>query len=115
MEDAPMTATAATPRPYDPIDLSSRAFWSTTAQEREQVFAQLRADWAVSYLSGGLIAGHLAIMLMDLTIRRYAILLVVLNSPINILCRVSLFLSMVLCLLLRLFVFRLLRLKSFST
>src|SRR5215472_46075 len=37
------------------------------------------------------------------------------NSPINILCRVSLFLSMALCLLLRLFVFRLLRLKRFST
>src|SRR5690242_227334 len=34
------------------------------------------------------------------------------NRPINILCRVSLFLSMALCLLLRLFVFRLLRLKS---
>src|SRR4051794_40689144 len=33
----------------------------------------------------------------------------------NILCRVSLFLSMALCLLLRLFVFRLLRLKRFST
>src|SRR5207244_12706912 len=31
------------------------------------------------------------------------------------LCRVSLFLSMALCLLLRLFVFRLLRLKRFST
>src|SRR5207237_4366720 len=38
-----------------------------------------------------------------------------LNRPINILCRVSLFLSMALCLLLRLFVFRLLRLKRFST
>ncbi len=31
-----MTATAATPRAYDPIDLSSRAFWSTSAQEREE-------------------------------------------------------------------------------
>src|SRR5712672_4585977 len=41
--------------------------------------------------------------------------LVVFNRPINILCRVSLFLSMALCLLLRLFVFRLLRLKRFST
>src|SRR5207245_6747804 len=37
------------------------------------------------------------------------------NRPINILCRVSLFLSMALCLLLRLFVFRLLRLNRFST
>src|SRR5207237_401805 len=40
---------------------------------------------------------------------------VVFNRPINILCRVSLFLSMALCLLLRLFVFRLLRLNRFST
>src|SRR6516162_10548034 len=47
--------------------------------------------------------------------RRYASFLVVFNRPINILCRVSLFLSMALCLLLRLFVFRLLRLKRFST
>src|SRR5437763_3264991 len=49
MEDPAMTATAATPRPYDPIDLSSRAFWSTSAQEREQVFAELRADRPVSW------------------------------------------------------------------
>src|SRR5205823_4780534 len=41
--------------------------------------------------------------------------MLVFNRPINILCRVSLFLSMALCLLLRLFVFRLLRLKRFST
>src|SRR5260370_576171 len=46
-------------------------------------------------------------MLMELTKRRYASFLVVFNRPINILCRVSLFLSMALCLLLRLFVFRL--------
>lgn len=44
-----MTATAATPRPYDPIDLSSRAFWATTAQEREQAFAALRAARPVSW------------------------------------------------------------------
>ena len=44
-----MTATAATPRPYDPLDLSSRAFWSTSAQGREQVFAELRADRPVSW------------------------------------------------------------------
>src|SRR6266576_2425359 len=37
--------------------------------------------------------------------------MVVFNRPINILCRVSLFLSMALCLLLRLFVFLLLRLE----
>src|ERR1700719_1278444 len=49
MEDSPMTATAATPRAYDPIDLSSRAFWSTSAQEREESFAELRAERPVSW------------------------------------------------------------------
>ena len=44
-----MTATAATPRAYDPIDLSSRAFWSTTAQDRERSFAELRAERPVSW------------------------------------------------------------------
>jgi cytochrome P450 len=44
-----MTATAATSRAYDPIDLSSRAFWSTTAQERESSFAVLRAERPVSW------------------------------------------------------------------
>jgi cytochrome P450 len=44
-----MTATAATPRAYDPIDLSSRAFWSTSAQERERSFAELRAKRPVSW------------------------------------------------------------------
>ncbi len=44
-----MTATAATPRAYDPIDLSSRAFWSASAQERDQSFATLRADRPVSW------------------------------------------------------------------
>src|SRR5712664_4275201 len=69
----------------------------------------------VLYLSCALFSGHLAMMLMDLTKRRYASFLVVFYRPIHILCRVSLFLSMALCLLLRLFVFRLLRLKRFST
>src|SRR5207302_1851881 len=69
----------------------------------------------VLYLSCALISGHLAMILMELTKRRYASLLVVFNRPINILCSVYLFLSMALCLLLRLFVFRLLRLKRFST
>src|SRR5262245_39263673 len=64
----------------------------------------------VLYLSCGLISGHLAIMLMELIKRREPGVLVVFNRPINILCRVSLFLSMALCLLLRLFVFRLLAL-----
>jgi cytochrome P450 len=45
-----MTATAAaTARAYDPIDLSSRAFWSTTAQDRETSFAVLRAERPVSW------------------------------------------------------------------
>src|SRR6201986_78920 len=49
MEDPTMTATAATPRAYDPIDLSSRAFWATTAQERESSFAVLRTERPVSW------------------------------------------------------------------
>ena len=44
-----MTATTAAPRAYDPIDLSSRAFWSTNAQEREKAFAELRAARPVSW------------------------------------------------------------------
>ncbi len=36
-------------RPYDPIDLSSRAFWSTTAVDRERSFAELRAERPVSW------------------------------------------------------------------
>src|SRR5207249_2724752 len=69
----------------------------------------------VLYLSCALISGHLAMMMMELTKRRYASFLVVFNRAINILCRVSLFLSMALCLLLRLLAFRLLRLKRFSS
>src|ERR1700757_3138210 len=44
-----MTATAATARAYDAIDLSSRAFWSTTAAERERSVAVLRAERPVSW------------------------------------------------------------------
>ena len=44
-----MTATAATPRAYDSIDLSSRAFWSTSARERDRSFAELRATRPVSW------------------------------------------------------------------
>src|SRR5262245_34357154 len=69
----------------------------------------------VLYLSCALISGHLAMMLMELHNLLLARFLVVFNRPINILLRVSLVLSMALCLLLRLFVFRLLRLKRFST
>jgi cytochrome P450 len=36
-------------RAYDPIDLSSRAFWSTTAAQREVAFAELRAERPVSW------------------------------------------------------------------
>ncbi|MCV7444046.1 cytochrome [Mycobacterium paraense] len=36
-------------RAYDPIDLSSRAFWATTAAERERSFAVLRAERPVSW------------------------------------------------------------------
>ena len=44
-----MTAGSATLRSYDPIDLSSRAFWPTTAAERERSFAVLRAERPVSW------------------------------------------------------------------
>ncbi len=36
-------------RPYDPAHLSSRAFWSQTAVEREETFAVLRAERPVSW------------------------------------------------------------------
>ncbi|OSC24909.1 cytochrome [Mycobacterium vulneris] len=36
-------------RAYDEIDLSSRAFWSTTAADRERSFAMLRAERPVSW------------------------------------------------------------------
>ncbi len=45
-----MTVSPLTPtRPYDPIDLSSRAFWSTSAATREKAFAVLRAERPVSW------------------------------------------------------------------
>jgi cytochrome P450 len=47
-----MTGKSAAGKPgraYDPIDLSSRAFWSTTAAERERSFAVLRAERPVSW------------------------------------------------------------------
>ncbi|OBH24506.1 cytochrome [Mycobacterium sp. E342] len=49
-----MTGTSGAERPgraYDPIDLSSRAFWSTTAADRERAFAVLRAERPVSWHS----------------------------------------------------------------
>lgn len=45
----PTSTNRRTTRAYDPIDLSSRAFWSTTAAERERSFAQLRTDRPVSW------------------------------------------------------------------
>lgn len=47
MTVSPLTSTGA--RSYDPIDISSKAFWSTTAAEREKSFAQLRAQRPVSW------------------------------------------------------------------
>jgi len=46
-----MTVSPITPteRAHDPIDLSSRAFWSTTAEDREVAFAELRAERPVSW------------------------------------------------------------------
>lgn len=45
----PLTPAAAGDRQYDPVDLSSRRFWSTTAAQREQSFAVLRAERPVSW------------------------------------------------------------------
>src|SRR5438552_10964902 len=67
----------------------------------------------VLYLSCALISGHLGMMLMELTKSRYSSFLVVFNRPINILCRFSFFLSILLCFLFILFVFFLLSIYSF--
>jgi hypothetical protein len=47
MSVAPLTP--MDPRPFDPIDLSSKAFWSTTAADRETSFAELREKRPVSW------------------------------------------------------------------
>jgi cytochrome P450 len=44
-----MTVMTGSRRAYDAIDLSSRAFWSTTAADRERSFAVLRAERPVSW------------------------------------------------------------------
>lgn len=44
-----MSAPSLSTRSYDAVDLSSRAFWSTTAAERERSFAVLRAERPVSW------------------------------------------------------------------
>jgi cytochrome P450 len=36
-------------RPYDPADISSLEFWSSTAKDREKVFAELRAHRPISW------------------------------------------------------------------
>jgi len=49
---ATATATAAAvpaARPYDPVDLSSQAFWAQPAVTREATFAELRAHRPVSW------------------------------------------------------------------
>ncbi|WP_066898302.1 cytochrome P450 [Mycolicibacterium houstonense] len=52
MTVSPITSAPSWPparRPYDPIDLSSRVFWATTAADREVSFAELRASRPVSW------------------------------------------------------------------
>lgn len=44
-----MTTIASPTRPYDSVDISSKAFWSTTAAERESTFAVLRKERPVSW------------------------------------------------------------------
>ncbi|QUR68274.1 cytochrome P450 [Mycobacterium spongiae] len=44
-----VTEISGSARTYDPIDLSSRAFWSLSAAERERSFAVLRAERPVSW------------------------------------------------------------------
>ncbi|MEE6178576.1 cytochrome P450 [Mycobacterium sp. 050134] len=44
-----MAGTSGSNRAYDAIDLSSRAFWSQSAAERERSFAVLRAERPVSW------------------------------------------------------------------
>ncbi|MFV8050773.1 cytochrome P450 [Mycobacterium sp. 48b] len=49
MTVSPITSASSYVRPYDPIDLSSRPFWATTAADREVAFAELRASRPVSW------------------------------------------------------------------
>lgn len=44
-----MTTATPSTRPYDTLDLSSRAFWAQDAAGREQTFAELRRDRPVSW------------------------------------------------------------------
>lgn len=44
-----MSAVAAPARAFDAIDISSRAFWAQTANERERAFAELREQRPISW------------------------------------------------------------------
>ena len=46
---AATAATTRADRPYDPADISSVAFWSMPAKDREKVFAELRANRPISW------------------------------------------------------------------
>jgi cytochrome P450 len=48
-ENTTRTASGNPDRPYDGEDISSRAFWSTTADEREKTFARLRERGTVTW------------------------------------------------------------------
>ncbi|MDT7742961.1 MAG: hypothetical protein QOE59_2039 [Actinomycetota bacterium] len=48
-QHATRTASGNPDRPYDAEDISSRAFWSTTGDEREQTFARLRERGTVTW------------------------------------------------------------------
>lgn len=48
-ESTTRTASGNPDRPYDGEDISSRAFWSTTADEREKTFARLRERGTVTW------------------------------------------------------------------
>ncbi len=48
-ESVTRTASGNPDRPYDDVDLSSRAFWSTTMDEREKSFAFLRENRPVTW------------------------------------------------------------------
>ncbi|MGH3629980.1 MAG: cytochrome P450, partial [Sciscionella sp.] len=44
-----MTTTARSSRPYDPLDISSQAFWAKPPAEREPAFAELRGQRPLSW------------------------------------------------------------------
>jgi cytochrome P450 len=48
-EHTTSTASGNPDRPYDEEDISSQAFWSTTAEEREKTFARLRERGTITW------------------------------------------------------------------